>query len=95
MSGLTSAPSSTVGTTLAEGTSWDSSRCSPALNMTVFETIYGLGNTLLSASSNCAQHNKANQPWRTQHLDDGDDSGGLRKLPSDHLQWGDLLWIFG
>lgn len=54
-----------------------------AANMTVFETIYGLGNTLPSAASsgNCAQHNKANQPWRTQHLDDGDDSGGLRKLP--------------
>jgi len=56
-------------------------------NMTVYETIYGLGNTLPSAAStgNCASHNNANAnpPIRNTPLglSPGDDSGGLRKLP--------------
>ena len=51
-------------------------------NMTVFETIYGLGNTLPSAASsgNCATHNKNSGP-RSTPLGDGDNSGGLRTLP--------------
>ena len=56
-------------------------------NMTVYETIYGLGNTLPGAASsgNCASHNNANAnpPIRSTPLGltPGDDSGGLRKLP--------------
>ncbi|MCS5533059.1 MAG: hypothetical protein NZ736_02230 [Candidatus Poseidoniaceae archaeon] len=54
-------------------------------NMTVYETIYGLGNTLPGAASsgNCAAHNKASSGIRTTPLGltPGDDSGGLRKLP--------------
>ena len=53
-------------------------------NMTVFETIYGLGNTLPGAASQgaCSQHNKNTGP-RTTPLGQtpGDDSGGIRKLP--------------
>jgi len=52
-------------------------------NMTVFETIYGLGNTLPGAASsgNCQAYYKNGQGPRTTPLEDGDDSGGLRKLP--------------
>jgi len=52
-------------------------------NMTVFETIYGLGNTLPGAASsgNCQAYYKNGQGPRTTPLDDNDDSGGLRKLP--------------
>ncbi|MDA1131431.1 MAG: hypothetical protein O3B00_08035 [archaeon] len=54
-------------------------------NMTVYETIYGLGNTLPGAASsgNCAAHNNAASGIRTTPLglSPGDDSGGLRKLP--------------
>ena len=53
-------------------------------NMTVFETIYGLGNTLPGAASqgNCAGYNQNTGP-RTTPLGQvpGDDSGGIRKLP--------------
>jgi uncharacterized membrane protein len=53
-------------------------------NMTVFETIYGLGNTLPGAASqgNCAAHNKNSGP-RATPLGQvaGDNSGGLRTLP--------------
>ena len=53
-------------------------------NMTVYETIYGLGNTLPSAASsgNCAGYNQNAGP-RTTALGQfpGDDSGGIRKLP--------------
>ena len=51
-------------------------------NLTVYETIYGLGNTLPGAAStgNCAGHNKNSGP-RTTPLGPGDDSGGIRKLP--------------
>ena len=53
-------------------------------NMTVFETIYGLGNTLPGAASsgNCQGYNKNAGP-RTTPLGQtpGDDSGGIRKLP--------------
>ena len=54
-----------------------------AANMTVFETIYGLGNTLPSAaqSGNCQPYYKNGQGPRTTSLSEGDDSGGLRKLP--------------
>ena len=54
-----------------------------AANMTVFETIYGLGNTLPGAASsgNCQAYYKNGQGPRTTPLEDGDDSGGLRKLP--------------
>ena len=53
-------------------------------NMTVYETIYGLGNTLPGAASsgNCAQHNKNSGPRSTPlGLIANDDSGGLRTLP--------------
>jgi len=53
-------------------------------NMTVYETIYGLGNTLPGAASsgNCAQHNKNSGPRNTAlGLVANDDSGGLRTLP--------------
>ena len=54
-------------------------------NMTVYETIYGLGNTLPGAASsgNCAAHNNAASGIRNTPLglSPGDDSGGLRKLP--------------
>ena len=53
-------------------------------NMTVYETIYGLGNTLPGAAStgNCAGYNQNTGP-RTTPLGQtpGDDSGGIRKLP--------------
>ena len=53
-------------------------------NMTVFETIYGLGNTLPGAASsgNCQGYNQNTGP-RTTPLGQtpGDDSGGIRKLP--------------
>jgi len=53
-------------------------------NMTVYETIYGLGNTLPGAAStgNCAGYNQNAGP-RTTALGQfpGDDSGGIRKLP--------------
>ena len=53
-------------------------------NMTVFETIYGLGNTLPGAASsgNCQGYNQNAGP-RTTPLGQtpGDDSGGIRKLP--------------
>ena len=53
-------------------------------NMTVYETIYGLGNTLPGAASqgNCAGFNQNAGP-RTTPLGQtpGDDSGGIRKLP--------------
>ena len=52
-------------------------------NMTVYETIYGLGNTLPGAASsgNCQGYNKNTGP-RTTPLGQtpGDDSGGIRKL---------------
>ena len=53
-------------------------------NMTVYETIYGLGNTLPGAASsgNCATHNKNAGPRSTAlGIQPGDDSGGIRKLP--------------
>ena len=53
-------------------------------NMTVYETIYGLGNTLPGAASsgNCATHNKNAGPRSTAlGITPGDDSGGIRKLP--------------
>lgn len=53
-------------------------------NITVYETIYGLGNTLPGAASsgNCQGHNKNAGPRPTPlGLTSGDDSGGLRKLP--------------
>jgi uncharacterized membrane protein len=53
-------------------------------NMTVYETIYGLGGTLPGAASqgNCAQHNKNSGPRTTPlGLANNDDSGGLRTLP--------------
>ena len=53
-------------------------------NMTVYETIYGLGNTLPGAASsgNCATHNKNSGPRNTPlGQSPGDDSGGLRTLP--------------
>lgn len=51
-------------------------------NLTVYETIYGLGDTLPGAASsgNCAGHNQNSGP-RTTPLGPGDDSGGIRKLP--------------
>ncbi|MGY8754930.1 MAG: CARDB domain-containing protein [Candidatus Poseidoniales archaeon] len=53
-------------------------------NMTVYETIYGLGNTLPGAanSGNCASHNQNSGP-RSTPLGQvpNDDSGGLRTLP--------------
>jgi hypothetical protein len=53
-------------------------------NMTVYETIYGLGNTLPGAASsgNCQGYNQNAGP-RTTPLgqNPGDDSGGIRKLP--------------
>ncbi|HJM55167.1 MAG TPA: hypothetical protein QGI72_02860 [Poseidonia sp.] len=53
-------------------------------NMTVYETIYGLGNSLPGAASsgNCQTHNQNSGP-RTTPLGQipGDDSGGIRKLP--------------
>ena len=51
-------------------------------NMTVYETIYGLGNTLPGAASsgNCATHNKNAGPRATAlGITPGDDSGGIRK----------------
>ena len=53
-------------------------------NMTVYETIYGLGNTLPGAASqgNCATHNQNSGPRNTAlGLQPNDDSGGLRTLP--------------
>ncbi|HIF45727.1 MAG TPA: hypothetical protein EYQ73_02885 [Candidatus Poseidoniales archaeon] len=53
-------------------------------NMTVYETIYGLGNTLPGAanSGNCASHNKNSGPRNTPlGQTPNDDSGGLRTLP--------------
>ena len=53
-------------------------------NMTVYETIYGLGNTLPGAASqgNCATHNQNSGPRNTAlGLVPNDDSGGLRTLP--------------
>ena len=53
-------------------------------NMTVYETIYGLGNTLPGAASsgNCQTHNKNAGPRQTAlGIAPGDDSGGIRKLP--------------
>ena len=54
-------------------------------NMTVYETIYGLGNTLPGAaqSGNCATHYKNGQGPRNTALGltANDDSGGLRVLP--------------
>lgn len=54
-------------------------------NMTVYETIYGLGNTLPSAaqSGNCASHYQNGQGPRNTALGiaPNDDSGGLRVLP--------------
>ena len=53
-------------------------------NMTVYETIYGLGNTLPSAASsgNCAGYNQNAGPRATALGQfPGDDSGGIRKLP--------------
>jgi len=53
-------------------------------NMTVYETIYGLGNTLPGAAStgNCAGHNMNSGP-RSSPLGQvpNDDTGGLRTLP--------------
>ena len=53
-------------------------------NMTVYETIYGLGNTLPGAAStgNCAGHNMNSGP-RSTPLGQvpNDDTGGLRTLP--------------
>ena len=49
-------------------------------NMTVYETIYGLGNTLPGAASsgNCATHNKNAGPRSTAlGITPGDDSGGI------------------
>ena len=53
-------------------------------NMTVYETIYGLGNTLPGAASsgNCQGYNQNTGPRTTPlGLTPGDDSGGIRKLP--------------
>ncbi len=53
-------------------------------NMTVYETIYGLGGTLPGAASqgNCAAYNKNSGPRNTAlGLQVNDDSGGLRTLP--------------
>ena len=54
-------------------------------NMTVYETIYGLGNTLPSVaqSGNCASYYQGGQGPRNTALgiNPGDDSGGLRVLP--------------
>ena len=54
-------------------------------NMTVYETIYGLGNTLPGAaqSGNCATHYQNGQGPRNTALglSPNDDSGGLRVLP--------------
>ena len=54
-------------------------------NMTVYETIYGLGNTLPSVaqSGNCASYYQSGQGPRNTALgiSPGDDSGGLRVLP--------------
>ena len=54
-------------------------------NVTVYETIYGLGNTLPGAASSgsCTSHNKNTGPRTTPlGIVDGDDSGGIRKLPA-------------
>jgi hypothetical protein len=53
-------------------------------NMTVYETIYGLGNTLPGAASsgNCAGKNQNAGPRNTPLGQfPGDNSGGIRKLP--------------
>ena len=53
-------------------------------NMTVYETIYGLGNKLPGAanSGNCQRHYNNEGPRNTAlGLMPNDDSGGLRKLP--------------
>ena len=53
-------------------------------NMTVYETIYGLGTSLPGAAStgNCATHNQNSGPRNTPlGLQPNDDSGGLRTLP--------------
>ena len=53
-------------------------------NMTVYETIYGLGNKLPGAASsgNCQTHYKNEGPRNSAlGLRPNDDSGGLRKLP--------------
>ena len=54
-------------------------------NMTVYETIYGLGTSLPGAAStgNCATHNQNSGPRTTPlGLQPNDDSGGLRTLPA-------------
>ena len=54
-------------------------------DVTIYETIYGLGDTLPAAasSSNCQSHNKNAGPRPTPlGQTSGDDSGGLRKLPA-------------
>ncbi len=54
-------------------------------NMTVYETIYGLGTSLPGAASsgNCATHNQNSGPRNTPlGLQPNDDSGGLRTLPA-------------
>ena len=57
--------------------------------ITIYETIYGLGNTLPSAASsgNCQNHNQNSGP-RHAPLGQvpGDDSGGIRKLPGTVYQ---------
>ena len=53
-------------------------------NVTIYETIYGLGDTLPGAASqgNCAAHNQNTGPRSTPlGQTPGDDSGGIRKLP--------------
>ena len=66
-------------------------------NMTVYETIYGLGNTLPGAASsgNCQGYNKNTGP-RTTPLGQtpGDDSGALQ-TPRHHLQRQHLLRLPG
>ena len=50
--------------------------------ITLYETIYGLGNTLPGAASSgdCVTHNQNSGP-RSTPLGPGDNSGGIRKLP--------------
>ena len=53
-----------------------------ASGISLYETIYGLGNTLPGAASsgNCQAYNQDAGP-RSTPLGPGDDSGGIRKLP--------------
>ena len=55
----------------------------PEYNTSIFETVYGLGNTLPSVaqSGNCAEHYQNGQGPRNSALGENDDSGGLRTLP--------------